>query len=223
MGDRMGHPLQIGMKWLTVILLWGIALLIIVDAIISMSVASRIYLHADQLPEMPVALVLGTSKYIGRTPNDFYRFRIEAAIDLIRRQKVRGLILSGDNATRYYNEPITMQRDLLRAGIPATQLTLDYAGFRTLDSILRVKRVFAQQQVVIVSQYFHCERALFIALKNDLDAVCYAAENTRGWSAVKIRLREVLARIQALFDLYLLNTDARFYGPTEPVNLVAEN
>jgi len=222
MSSRIGHPLQIGIKWSVILLMWGIALLIIVDAIVSMSVAGRIYLRAEALPKMPVALVLGTSKYIGKTPNDFYRFRIDAAIDLIEQHKVRGLILSGDNATRYYNEPITMQRDLLKAGVPASQLTLDYAGFRTLDSILRVKRVFAQQQVIIVSQYFHCERALFIALKNDLDAVCYAARNTRGWAAVKIRLREALARFQAMFDLYLLNTDARFYGPTETVNLVAD-
>jgi SanA protein len=37
-----------------------------------------------------------------------------------------------------------MQNALIKAGIPKSHITLDYAGFRTLDSVVRAKEVFGQ-------------------------------------------------------------------------------
>ena len=54
-----------------------------------------------------------------------------------------------------------MQADLIAAGVPAGRIVLDYdAGFRTLDSILRCKNVFDEDNVTIISQQFHDERRL---------------------------------------------------------------
>ena len=42
-------------------------------------------------------------------------------------------------------------------------MVCDYAGFRTHDSVIRCKKVFGQQDIIIISQQFHNERALYIA------------------------------------------------------------
>ena len=133
------------------------------DLYVSYLAKNRIYTDIATIPHRPVALVLGTSKYIGKKINHFYPPRLDAAQALFMNNKVQAIIVSGDNATRYYNEPQTMENDLIRAGVPNQYVVKDYAGFRTLDSVIRAKLIFGQDALTIVSQRFHCERALYIA------------------------------------------------------------
>lgn len=191
----------------------------LIDTTISLQGSDRIFQNIDNLPKRDVALVLGTSKYIGRQLNPFYQYRIDAAIKLHQLKKVNNFLLSGDNAHRSYNEPWTMKRDLLKAGIEDKNITLDYAGFRTLDSIVRAKEVFEANHFVIISQKFHCERALFIANHYDIDSVCLAVPSPEGLANLRIRLREILARTKAVLDLYVLDMQPKFLGPKEPISI----
>ncbi|MGF1690009.1 SanA/YdcF family protein [Photobacterium kagoshimensis] len=191
---------------------------LLVDRWVSEHTADRIFTDSNHIPERSIGLVLGTSKYIAKTLNPYYQYRIQAAIDLYQQQKVNVLLLSGDNAHRSYNEPWTMKRDLLKAGVPDQDIVLDYAGFRTLDSIVRAREVFDADHFVVITQRFHCERALFIAEKNDIDAICLAVPSPKGLAGLKVRMREVLARGKAFIDLYLLNIQPRFLGPKEPIS-----
>lgn len=61
-----------------------------------------------------------------------------------------------------------MRKDLIKAGIPASRIVMDFAGFRTLDSVVRTKEVFGTDGFTIITQRFHCERAVFIALEKAL-------------------------------------------------------
>ncbi len=193
--------------------------LIATDVYVSTQAASRIYQDVDAIPHRPVAVVLGTSKYIGKQINLFYPPRLAAAQKIFEKHKVGAIIVSGDNATRYYNEPQTMMNDLTKAGIPHQYVVRDYAGFRTLDSMVRAKEIFGQQSFTIVSQAFHCERAIYIAKQYDIDALCYAADDPPGLGGLKVRLREVLARAKAVLDITLLNKQPKFLGPKEQVVL----
>ncbi|MCA2470604.1 MULTISPECIES: SanA/YdcF family protein, partial [Vibrio] len=122
-----------------------------------------------------------------------------------------------------YNEPWTMKRDLLKAGVPEEVIHLDYAGFRTLDSIVRAKKIFASERFLIVTQRFHCERALFIADAYNIDAQCLAvAGPTANKQKTSMRIRELLARVKAFLDLYVMNTQPRFLGPQEPILAVED-
>jgi len=188
------------------------------DVAISLLSSRQIYEDVDSVPEAPVALLLGTSKQQGAGPNLFYRPRIEAAANLYHAGRVRGILVSGDNATRHYNEPWTMRRDLNALGVPAAYITLDYAGFRTLDSVLRAKAVFGQARLVIVSQRFHAARALFIARHAGIRATAFAAADPPDGRYLRIRLREVLARAVAVTDL-LSGRGPRFLGEPESVAL----
>lgn len=124
--------------------------------------------------------------------------------------KISYLLLSGDNALQSYNEPMTMRRDLIAAGVSPTDIVLDYAGFRTLDSVVRTRKVFDTNDFTIITQRFHCERALFIALHLGIQAQCYAVPSQ---NMLTVRLREFGARLGALFDLYIVKREPRFLGP----------
>ncbi|EGR0060558.1 YdcF family protein [Vibrio vulnificus] len=203
-----------------VAILCAILFAIIVDRWVSLQASDKIITSYDQVEGFDVAVVLGTSKYIGRTLNTYYTHRIDAAIELYRQNKVQHLLLSGDNAHRSYNEPWTMKRDLLKAGVPETNIHLDYAGFRTLDSIVRAKKIFASDHFLIVTQRFHCERALFIANAYQINARCLAVSGPSNSKQIwSMRSREVLARVKAFIDLYVINTQPRFLGPQEPIAL----
>ncbi len=195
------------------------AAIIAIDYWVSWQAEDRIIYDIDEVPEREVAVVLGTSKYLGRTLNDYYKYRIEAAIELFNREKVNQFLLSGDNAHRSYNEPWTMKRDLLKAGVPDERINLDYAGFRTLDSIVRAKKIFDTDNFLIITQKFHCERALFIANSYDIHATCLAVSGPTHHSGMTIRLREVFARTKAFLDLYIIGTTPKFLGPKEPIQL----
>lgn len=181
------------------------------------------YLYGpERLSELPVndsALVLGTSRYArdGRR-NEQFHARIEAAAALYQAGKVRHLVVSGDNASERHNEPRAMRQALIAAGVPAAVITADYAGFRTLDSIIRMGRVFGQRRFTIVSQEYHNYRAVFIARHHGLQAVAFNAG--RGSPRpVRTELRETVARLMAVVDLFVLGTSPRFLGPHEPLQL----
>ncbi|MGR6861262.1 SanA/YdcF family protein [Aliivibrio salmonicida] len=207
-------------KWLKIAVIVSVTLIASVlaaDFYMSFSTRTQLYQDIEVLPAQETALVLGTSKYIRRTLNPYYQYRIDAAIELYKQNKVSHFLLSGDNAHRSYNEPWTMKRDLLKAGIPEEIITLDYAGFRTLDSVQRAKEIFDANSLTIVTQQFHCQRAVFIANNFDMDTVCLVVPSPSGWANTKIRIREVLARTKAMLDLYVFHVQPKFLGPKEPI------
>lgn len=206
--------------WLGVFLAVTVVVLLGCDFYVSQSTRPFIYSTVDELPERPVAVVLGTSKFYAGKINPFYKTRVEAAAQLYAAKKVRAVVASGDNATRQYNEPRMLRKDLINSGVPAELVTMDFAGFRTLDSIVRAKEVFKLDSFVVVSQRFQVERALYIARAHKIDAIGFAADNPPyfGWRW-KVRLREVFARFLAVLDVTVLNTMPKFLGPKVDVNI----
>ncbi len=173
----------------------------------------------SKVDRMKVGLVLGTSKYTaGGRENIFYRNRMDAAIDLYTSCKIEKIIVSGDNGTHAYNEPRMMFQDLVKAGIPAENIYLDYAGFRTLDSVVRAHKIFNQSSFLIISQSFHNERALFIARSKGIEASAFNARAVSFGLSPKTYVREKLARVKAVLDIYLLGTSPKFLGEKEVIS-----
>jgi SanA protein len=173
---------------------------------------SEIYNDINKITYSDVALVLGTSRSVnGRDENPFFTNRINAAAELFFQGKVKHILVSGDNSSRYYNEPLDMRKALLKLGIPDTCITMDFAGLRTFDSIVRSNKIFQQKRITVVSQEFHNYRALFIADYYGIDAIAYnAAYPTQA--SYKILFREIFARSKAILDLYFLRTRPKYLG-----------
>ena len=167
-----------------------------------------------------VGVVLGTSPYTrSGNRNLLFRHRMLAAAELYAAGKVRHLLVSGANPDRTYNEPRKMYQALRRLGVPDAAITLDFAGFRTLDSILRANRIFGLDRFVVISQRFHAYRALFIARHQGLDAVAYIRPEEDRRQPLRTEAREYLARVKAVADLFVLFTRPRFYGVPRPIHL----
>ncbi|HUR27902.1 MAG TPA: ElyC/SanA/YdcF family protein [Planctomycetota bacterium] len=176
--------------------------------------SGRCFESVADVPEAPVALVLGCSEHLpdGRR-NLYFARRIAAAAELFHANKVEALIVSGDNHCAEYDEPGAMKAALVAAGVPEEKLVCDFAGFRTLDSVVRARRVFGQNRLIVVSQRFHCERAVFLARAHGIEAFGLDAAAVGGAAGLRTRLREAAARTIAALDVSLLGTEPKFLGP----------
>lgn len=176
------------------------------------------YNNAADVPAADVALVLGTSrKLINGHNNLYFEYRIKAAVELFKSGKVKHLLVSGDNHIKGYDEPEDMRQALIAAGVPDSCITLDYAGFRTLDSIIRCWKVFGQTNFIVVSQEFHNERAVFLASYYGLNISAYNAQNVDNYYGLRTQIREYFARVKAILDVYVLKKKPKFLG--EPVQI----
>ncbi|MEY8761529.1 SanA/YdcF family protein [Chryseobacterium tongliaoense] len=166
----------------------------------------------SDIPETKTALLLGTGKNLSNgMPNAYFYNRIQAAIDLYKSGKIKYIIVSGDNSTKDYNEPEDMQLTLMKYGIPKDKIFMDHAGFRTLDSVVRAKEIFGQTKLVIISQKFHNERAVFLARKNGIEAYGYNANDVNKYAGFKTNMREYVAKAKVYWDL-ILGVEPKFGG-----------
>ena len=212
------------MRWVKIILVSLIilvaALLVVCNVWIVSSTESKVYSDQSKLPDHRVALVLGTShRSVDGGPNPFFEYRIKTAAELYKLGKIDHFILSGDNRTVFYNEPNQMKKALIKAGVPASAITLDFAGLRTLDSVVRSKKIFGQNKITIITQSFHSYRALFISDYYNIDAVAMVAEDPELDRTFKVLLREYLARTRAVLDLYIFKTAPKHLGEKENINI----
>ena len=181
----------------------------------------RLHARLDTVPAAEVGLVLGCSARLadGRA-NLYFRHRVDAAAALYRAGKVRHLLVSGDNHVSTYSEPDDLRDALMERGVPREDITLDYAGFRTLDSMYRARDVFGLRRVIVVSQPWHAARAIYLGRQHGLEADAFCARDVRdqGWR-VRQLTREALARAWMILDVHVLGTRPKFSGPYEPIEL----
>jgi SanA protein len=195
-------------RYLITIAILAIVFLLTPYIYITLKCDSEIYNDINTVPQKEFALLLGTTKYVSKGKiNYYYKYRIDAAAKLYKSGKIKKILASGDNGLRYYNETMTMQKDLIKAGVPSSAILLDHAGFRTLDSVVRARDYFKKDDFIIISQRFHLQRALFIARTKGIEAIGFEAKDMKYTKAYYVmQLREVLARFKALLDIYLLDT-----------------
>ncbi len=199
------------LRWKSVWLLLLFPVLILsINLWIILSNSSKVYTDESQLPFNEVGLVLGASpRLAGRKPNPHFLGRIETAAHLYHIGKVKHLLVSGDGYTQRYDETIEMKKQLLKHGVPESAITLDHAGLRTLDSIVRAKEVYGLDHLTIITDDFHVSRALFLSRYHSLDAVAFCSEKVPIEKSKRFRAREWLARVKAFMDVYLLDTQPR--------------
>ena len=167
----------------------------------------RVFEDPDGIPENEFGLVLGTcpTRPDGQ-PNRYFERRMDAVEALFRKGKVHQIILSGDKHDGY-DEPAVMRSALEKRGIPPEKCLLDGQGFDTIDSILNARNHFHASTYTIVSQDFHCERAVFLAGCLGIRAIAFAAKDVETTPFAKTKVREIPARVKVFLDIlrhYLL-------------------
>ena len=195
------------------ILFFGILALIFgSNTIIDSFAKGKTYNEVSKIPTNKVGLVLGTSKLLKNGHiNLYFKYRIEATVNLFKNHKIEFVLVSGDNGSKSYDEPTDFKDELINRGIPANKIFLDFAGFRTLDSVVRAKKVFGQNSLTFISQKFHNERAIYLAHKSGITAIGYNAKDVSEKYGLRVMLREYLARTKVFIDI-IFNVQPKFLG-----------
>jgi len=215
-------------RWLLPLLAFtGLAALLAPVAYVYAVTEPYHYEDPARIPGRRVALVFGAG-VINGIPTPALAERIRGAVELYRLGRVQKLLLTGDNSRRDYNEVAAMRRYALELGVPAQDITLDYAGFSTYDSAYRARDVFGVTRVILVTQHYHLPRALYTCRALGIDAIGLGMPDwTRDRAHMTIRysprdqlfysLREVLATYKALWDLHVTHPLPTFLGPFEGI------
>jgi len=184
----------------------------LMNIIITLNANKKIFSSVRNIPQNKVGLLLGTAKYLTNgNINLYYKYRLNATVKLYNSGKIECVVVSGDNSTKEYDEPTDFKNDLINLGIPGHKIYLDYAGFRTLDSVVRVKEIFGQESVTIISQQFHNERAIYLAEHFGIKAVGFNAKAITGRYGWRVKIREYLARVKVFVDI-IFNVSPKYLG-----------
>lgn len=184
--------------------------------VVKVNARHKNFVNTVNVPYNKVGLVLGTSpKMPSGKPNFYFTSRINAAATLYKSGKVSYLLVSGDNGSKNYDEPTAMRDALIAAGVPAKAIYLDYAGFRTLDSVVRAREIFGQTSITIISHRFHNERAIYIAEHHDMNAVgfCAKAPVLTKRSVMTTLVRESASRVKMFLD-FMTGRRPKYLGET---------
>ena len=174
------------------------------------------YELTQNVPKTRVAVVLGTSERLANGHlNLYFKYRVEAVLQLYNSGKISKVLVSGDNSRKEYNEPESFQKALIAGGIPSDKIVLDYAGFRTLDSMIRAQKVFGLNEFVVVSQRFHNQRAVYLARHYGIKAIAYNAQDVSVYYGFRTKLREGIARCKAMIDI-VIGVDPKYLGEKVP-------
>ena len=201
-----------GIKYIFIFLVAILAIVLVSNYRIEKSVKNKTYNDVTAIKKNKVGLVLGTARLLkSGSVNPYFKYRIDATVELYENGKIDFVLVSGDNGSEQYDEPTDFKEELIRRGIPEEKIYLDYAGFRTLDSVVRAKEIFGQTSITIISQQFHNERAIYLAENFGIEAVGYNAKDVSLNFGLKVQLREYLARTKVFIDI-LLGVDPKFMG-----------
>lgn len=196
------------------LIILGVGLLFVLwsNYLIEKDTAEYVTSEISKLPNEKTGLLLGTSKTLkDGLKNLYFYYRIDAAEALYKAGKIKYILISGDNSTKNYSEPEDMQAELVARGIPQDKIFLDFAGFRTLDSVVRSKEIFGQKSFIVISQKFHNERAVYIAQKFGIKAYGYNAKDVNKYAGIKTKIREKFARAKVFVDL-IFGVKPKFAG-----------
>src|SRR5690554_8217064 len=151
------------------VLIWGVLLLFVGTLLLVFTAnysiqniaKDKTFSSVTKIEINKVGLLLGTAKYYkDGGVNLYFKYRIDAAVELYNSRKIDFILVSGDNSSMQYNEPMTFKNELVKRGIPEEVIFLDYAGFRTLDSVIRAIEIFGQANFTFISQKFQNEREI---------------------------------------------------------------
>jgi vancomycin permeability regulator SanA len=173
------------------------------------------------IPAQRVAIVFGAGVRPDGSLTPMLRDRVEAAVDLYQTGKAQKLLMTGDNSEEYYDEVTAMKRYAVARGVPAEDITLDYAGFSTYESCFRARAIFGVQQGLLITQDFHLPRAVYTCRQLGIDAV---GVGTPDWERYSRRVmeyytvREYLATFKALWDVHITLPPPTYLGPFEGIS-----
>ena len=176
-------------------------------------VKNNIYYEVEKTPPTSMAIILGASVKANGEPSPMLAERIDAAAALYHQKHVEKILISGDSTDGYYDEVKIMKKQLVARGVSEEDLIGDGLGVRTLDSLYRARFVYHIRQAIVISQFYHLPRSLYLAEHFGIDAIGFSASPPGNQPDFKHVFREFLARYLAFFDVQFFHTIPKIITP----------
>jgi vancomycin permeability regulator SanA len=164
----------------------------------------------ESSPKSYIAVVFGAGLLRDGTPSPVLRDRVTTAVDLYKLGKIEKILMSGDNRLDNYNEPVSMTEYAHKLGVPTKDIVLDFEGQSTFETCSRLRILFGQDQVLLVTQSFHLPRSIFICNQLGLKAFGVSADRRKYWVSSQIywQLRELPASAAALWEVWINRSES---------------
>ncbi len=205
-------------RWTVKLALSGLIAVLSLIGLAATVIADRsdglIHTEIETLPARSVVIVPGARVFPDGRTSLMVQGRLDGALALRDAGLVDHVLVSGDNRETTYNEPVTMRNALVDAGVPAEEITLDYAGLDTWDTCLRAGEQFGVEDAIVVTQRRHAERTASLCRAAGIDVVVLAVDHPpqRRSTKVRVGIRESLAKVKAWGDI-IRTPPARHAGP----------
>jgi vancomycin permeability regulator SanA len=171
----------------------------------------------NKIPYHNVAIVFGAGIQKDATPTPYLRYRIETAAKLYKARRVSKLLMTADNGSRSYNEPVAMKNYAKKLGVPARAIVLDYAGFNTYDSCYRAHDIFGIKDATLISQGYHLPRAMTTCRSLGIKSAGVIAVHPSRDFTISYILREFLSTDKMVFQ-QIFKPHPTALGKPEPIN-----
>ncbi len=211
------RPIRIGVVS-TISLL---VLILVVNSYVALATSRQRYDTVDSVPAEHVAIVFGAGVRPDGRLSRFLADRVDAAVELYHAGRIRKLLMTGDNSSVYYDEVSAMRHYAIERGVAAEDITLDYAGFRTYDSCYRAQEIFGVSRAIVITQRYHLPRAVYTCRQLGVDVVGFGTPDWQVYrSSVMFQytLREMLATLNAVWEVHFSHPLPRFLGPFEGID-----
>lgn len=172
---------------------------------------------AIHIPKKDIAIVFGAGVTANGTPTPYLRWRVDTAVQLYKAHRIAKILMTGDNSSKHYNEPVAMRRLAESEGVPSKDIVLDYAGLNTYDSCYRARAIFKVKSAILVSQGYHLPRAVMACNSLGVPCIGVDAEHDKGRSwGINYIVREWFSTDKIVVQL-LFKPHPTALGPSEPI------
>ncbi len=209
-------------QWRTLSLIFFclLALPLVMIGYVRATTQTQRFTQVQMVPRERVALVFGAGVRPDGRLTRMLAERVTAAVELYKAGRVEKLLMTGDNSRADYDEVTAMKGYAVTLGVPAQDITLDFAGFSTYESCYRARAIFGVQRAILVTQQFHLPRAVYTCDKLGVEAVGFGV---RDWGAyreslvITYTIRDSLATLKALWQVHITQPLPTFLGAPEVI------
>lgn len=163
-------------------------------------------------------IILGAKVYRNNRISSIVYDRTIKGIQLYKNGIVNKILVTGDHGRKHYDEVNTIKHWLKKHNIPDKDIFLDHAGFSTYDSMYRAKEIFEIKSAIVVTQKFHLNRVLYIAMRKGISVQGYPADMRNYLYMNSYKIREFFARIKDFIYINIIKKKPKFLGEKIPIS-----
>ena len=207
--------------WIPITIFIILSILLFIMDIVQ-SVGEEKIISKNDIPKgINVILVLGAGIENNGEICEMLMDRLKKAIDLSSGIEEAKILLSGNHGKCDFDEAAAMKSYIMNisSDIEEENIFLDHSGFSTYESIYRARSIYKVNKMIIVTNYYHLPRALYIADKMGIRAFGIYSDTKDYINIDRYRERELLAQVKDFIYTNILKPKPKFLEDEFPIDI----